>query len=164
MNWYVVYTKSNTEKRVAESLRNRDIEVFCPVRKVKRTWSDRVKIVEEPLFRSYCFVHLDETARSSVFGVPGLVCYLHWLKKPAIVRDQEIEVIKRMLNDFDHASIKVQTFTVSETVKIDSGVFIDQEGQIVSTQGKRLVLHLESLGISISVDTSKTLISKSSTI
>ena len=160
MPWYVVYTKSNTEKRVAESLRKRDIAVFCPVMKVKRTWSDRVKIVDVPLFRSYCFVHLDESARSTVFGVPGLVGYLHWLKKPAVVRDEEIETIRRMLNEFDHASIQVQTFSVSEAVRIDSGIFIDQEGQVISTQGKRLVLHLESMGISITVDTSKTLIGK----
>lgn len=160
MPWFVIYTKSRSEKLLADNLRQRDIDVYCPLRKVKRTWSDRVKIVEEPLFRSYCFVNIDESQRSQLFGLPGFVCYLHWLKKPAIVRQQEIDVIKQMLNDFDHESIQIQELMVADKVRISSGVFMEQEGEVVSKQGKRLTLQLASLGISITVDATKTIIEK----
>ena len=95
-----------------------------------------------------------------MFGVPGVVGYLHWLKKPAIVRDEEIELIKKLLNDFDHLAIQVQTYGISDKVRINSGLFMDQEGHVIAQQGKKLVLCLESLGISISVDTDRTLVDK----
>lgn len=160
MPWFVIYTKSNTEKRVAEDLRKRNITVYCPLILEKRKWSDRIKTVENPLFRSYCFVHIDESERNRVFGVPGVVRYLHWLKKPAVVREEEIEMIRKMLNDFDHAAIQVQQYSVSDKVRISSGVFMEQEGHVIAQQGKKLVLRLESLGVSISVDTGRTLVDK----
>ncbi len=160
MPWFVIYTKSNTEKRVADNLRKRNITVYCPLIREKRTWSDRIRIVESPLFRSYCFVHLPENERNLAFEVSGVVGYLYWLKKPAIVRDEEIEVIKKLLNDFDHATIRIQQFNVSDKVRISSGLFMEQEGHVVAQQGKQLVLRLESLGISISVDTGKTIVDK----
>ncbi|MBD2752596.1 UpxY family transcription antiterminator [Spirosoma validum] len=160
MPWFVIYTKSNTEKRVADDLRKRNITVYCPLIREKRKWSDRVKIVENPLFRSYCFVHVSDNERNQVFGVAGVVGYLHWLKKPAIVRDEEIEIIKKLLNDVDHAAIQLQQYSVSDKVRINSGVFMEQEGHVVAHQGKKLVLRLESLGVSISVDTGRTLVDK----
>ncbi|MCC5613248.1 UpxY family transcription antiterminator [Nostoc sp. CHAB 5834] len=161
MPWFVIYTKSRSEKLVAENLRKKGIEVYCPLVKVKRKWSDRIKIVEEPLFKSYCFVRLEESERSQLFGVPGFVCYLHWLKKPAVVRQKEIDVIKYMLDDFDHQSIQVHELMVADKVRVNSGVFMEHEGEVVSRQGKRLTLQLASLGICITVDTTKTIVEKS---
>ncbi|GAB3544168.1 UpxY family transcription antiterminator [Spirosoma fluminis] len=160
MPWFVLYTKSNTEKRVAEGLRQRNITVYCPLIKEKRKWSDRTKLIEKPLFRSYCFVHVDEKDRNRVFGVAGVVGYLYWLQKPAIVREEEIDVIKKLLNDFDHQTIQVQQYNVSDKVRIGSGLFMEQEGQVIAQQGKKLVLRIESLGVSISVDTGRTLVDK----
>ncbi len=155
MPWFVLYTKSRSEKLVANGLQQRGIEVYCPLRKVKRKWSDRVKMVEEPLFRSYCFVNLAEHQRSLVFGAPGVVGYLYWLKKPAVVRQAEIDLIKDMLNDFDHNTLEILDFKTADRLRITSGAFMDQEGDIVSTQGKTLLIRLESLDMCISVDTSK---------
>ncbi|WP_227687032.1 UpxY family transcription antiterminator [Spirosoma arboris] len=69
----VIYTKSRSEKLAAKELQQRGVEVYCPFRKVKRKWSDRIKTVEEPLFRSYYFVHLEEHERQAVYEVPGVV-------------------------------------------------------------------------------------------
>lgn len=160
MPWFVIYTKPRSEKVVAENLRNKGIKVYCPLRKVKRKWSDRYKIVEEPLFRSYCFVNLEENERSLVFDVPGFVNYLFWLKKPAIVRPEEIEIIKNLLNDFDHEAIQIQSFSIADKIRVNSGILMDQEGEVVSKQGKKIVLFIESLGMSILVDTTKTIVEK----
>ena len=56
--WYAVYTKSRYEKKLADNLREKGIEAYVPLRKVVRQWSDRKKLVAEPLIRSYCFVIL----------------------------------------------------------------------------------------------------------
>lgn len=160
MPWFVLYTKSRSEKLVARGLIQKGIQVYCPLRKVKRKWSDRFKIVEEPLFRSYCFVHLEENERARVFGVPGVVGYLHWLKKPAIVKPKEIDLIRDMLNDFDHDSLEVVNFDAADRLKITSGAFMDQEGEVVSANGKRLMIKLDSLSMFIAIDISKTKVEK----
>lgn len=160
MPWFVLYTKSRSEKLVARGLQQRGIEVYCPLRKVRRKWSDRYKIVEEPLFRSYCFVHLEETQRARAFGVPGVVGYLHWLKKPAIVKPQEIDLIRDMLNEFDHTSLEVVRFEATDRLKVASGAFMDQEGEVVSANGKRLLILLDSLSMYVAIDLSKTKVEK----
>ena len=69
LRWFVLYTKSLYEKKIADGLSQIVLKIYCPVRKTKRKWSDRVKWVEELLFRSYCFVQLRKKDRSEVFRV-----------------------------------------------------------------------------------------------
>jgi transcription antitermination factor NusG len=76
------------------------------------------------------------------------------------VREQEIEEIKRWLNDFDHQDIEVSYFKVDEKVKILSGSFINQEARIVRQQGNHLVLTLEGLGLVLRTKLSETLLEK----
>lgn len=158
MPWYVLYTKSRNEKLVAEKLRQRGIEVYCPLKKTQRKWSDRLKVVDEPLFRSYCFVNLADHERNRVFSVPGVVRYLFWLQKPAIVRDVEIEIIRHLLNDFDHSNLQVGIIKPGDRLSIASGSFSDFSGEVISQQGKLVSVVLDSLGLVIKVDLSKTLV------
>lgn len=158
MPWFVLYTKSRNEKLVAEKLRQQGIDVYCPLIKTQRRWSDRMKTVEEPLFRSYCFVNLPEAERNRVFAVPGIVRYLYWLNKPAIVRDHEIEIIRRLLNDFDHDCLHVGPVKPGDRLTITSGSFADFSGEIISQQGKVVSIMLDSLQLVIKVDLSKTLV------
>ena len=160
MPWFVLYTKSRSEKLVARSLAQRGIEVYCPVRKVRRKWSDRYKIIEEPLFRSYCFVNLADHNRSLVFGAPGVVGYMYWLKKPAIVKPEEINLIRDMLSDFNHESIEIHDFASTDRLRIASGAFMDHEGEVVSIQGKLIVVKLMSLSICVSIDLSRNKVEK----
>lgn len=160
MPWFVLYTKSRSEKLAANALRQRGVEVYCPLRKVKRKWSDRIKLIEEPLFKSYCFVNITEKDRSVVYGARGVVGYLYWLKKPAIVKPKEIELIKDMLNDFDHESLKIYDFATADRLQITSGAFMGQEGEVISAQGKTIVVKIESLSIYIVVDLTKNKVEK----
>jgi len=66
MAWYAVYTKSRMEKKVSLRLEEAGIESYCPVTKRKKQWSDRKKIVEEVLFRSYVFVNIDLVTQEKV--------------------------------------------------------------------------------------------------
>ncbi len=130
----------------------KDIEVYCPMRKTKRKWSDRYKWVEEPLLRSYCFVRLEEKDRNLVFGVPGVVRYLFWLGKPAVVRDEEIEGLREMLGNFDHENISIRGFDVADRIKVKGGVFDSLEGEIVEKRGSKLQILLEALQLVVYVD------------
>lgn len=145
MPWFVLYTKSRTEKVIAEKLRAMHVDVYCPMIKRQRVWSDRVKTVEEPLFRSYCFVRLKEHERPLVFSVPGFVRYLFSEGKPAIVRDCEIESIKTMLDEADHQLIETIPFTRGDKLTILSGAFQDTTGTIIRQNGKIVTVFVESM-------------------
>ena len=57
--WLAVYTKPRHEKFVEKELKKKGIEVYLPILKERRKWSDRKKWVSFPLFRSYIFVKIE---------------------------------------------------------------------------------------------------------
>ena len=146
MNWYVIYTKPKWEKKVAEQLAEAGIDCYCPLITQIRQWSDRKKKVEVPLFNSYVFVQLDESERNSVFQSAGVVRYLFWLGKPAIVRHEEIEVIKKWINTSDAADIMVDRYKIGDAIQLDSGPFSAQKAIVQEVTNTHYVLVLESLG------------------
>ena len=146
MNWYVVYTKPKWEKKVAEKLVQVGIECYCPLITQIKQWSDRKKKIEVPLFNSYVFVQLPEADRNTVFAIPGVVRYLFWLGKPAIVRDEEINVIKKNLNAPNIADISVSSIQVGDKIKLDSGAFSNQDAIVREISNTHYILVLESLG------------------
>ena len=146
MNWYVIYTKPKWEKKVADKLAQAGIECYCPLITQIKQWSDRKKKVEVPLFNSYVFVQLPEADRNTVFAVPGVVRYLFWLGKPAIVRDEEIILIQKSLNASNIADISVSSMQVGDRIKLDSGAFSNQNAIVQEISKTHYILVLESLG------------------
>ena len=150
MTWFVIYTKSRNEKKVAELLQKNGVESFCPLVKLKKNWSDRKKIVETPLFNSYVFVNVSEKDRNVVFNVPGVIRYLFWLKKPAIVKDSEIESLKAVLHETID-SFTIENYQIGDTVKISEGVFKGLDGVIEKQSNNKLHVILENVGIKITL-------------
>lgn len=160
MNWYVLYTKSRQEKKVAEQLSELGIEVFCPCLKKVKQWSDRKKVIEEPLFRSYVFVHTMDHERERAFQAYGAVRYLYWLQKPAVVKDKEIDSIKDFLGEFDHSEIEVKEFGPEDRVRIKSGPLSDTEGIIQKAGHNYVEVLVEALQMKIRVDLRSNKVSK----
>jgi transcriptional antiterminator RfaH len=146
MNWYVIYTKPKWEKKVAERLIQMGIECYCPLITKIKQWSDRKKKVEMPLFNSYVFVQLPDSERNSVFEIAGVVRYLFWLGKPAVVRDEEINIIKNSLKASNIADASVVPFHVGDKIKLESGVFNNQNAIVQEVSNTHYILVLESLG------------------
>jgi len=146
MNWYVVYTKPKWEKKVADKLTQLGIECYCPLITQVKQWSDRKKKVEVPLFNSYVFVQLPDADRNLVFQAQGIVRYLFWLGKPAIVKDQEIEIIKSSLKAPNLSEVSVSGIQVGDKIKLESGVFSNQNATVQEVSNNYYVLVLEALG------------------
>ena len=146
MNWYVVYTKPKWEKKVAEQLKNKGIACYCPLVTQVRQWSDRKKKVEVPLFNSYVFVQLPEAERNMVFQSVGVVRYLFWLGKPAIVRDEEIDTIKKWLDPAQANDVSLHSFQVGDAIQLESGPFSSQKAIVQEVTNTHYLLVLESLG------------------
>jgi len=146
MNWYVIYTKPKWEKKVAEKLLEIGIESYCPVITQIKQWSDRKKKVEVPLFNSYVFVKLLESERNSVFQISGVVRYLFWLGKPAIVRDEEISIIKKSLASPNLSDVSVTSIQVGDRITLETGAFSNQDAIVKEVSKTHYILVLESLG------------------
>lgn len=146
MNWYVLYTKPKWEKKVAERLNAIGITSYCPTVVKVQQWSDRKKKVEVPLFSSYVFVHLEEKERNDVFAVTGVVRYLFWLGKPAVVRENEIQAIQHWLSEPDGFEIAVTTWQPGDRVALEYGVFKGQSAIVQEVKSNACVLVLEALG------------------
>ena len=97
-SWHVIYTKPRAEKKVEERLNNFGIEAYCPVKQEVKQWSDRKKKILVPVLPSMVLVNIDEKERNKVFDIPGVVRYMFWLKKHAIVKDGEVASLKSLLN------------------------------------------------------------------
>ena len=151
-NWYVLYTKPRHEKKVAERLTVAGYTVYCPLQKVVRKWSDRTKLVEAPLFKGYLFIQIEDHKRDEVFTFPGTVRYLFWLRRPAIVREEEIATIQKWLGHYDHERLKVTDITPGTYVRITSGKFMNEEGILLDRSNSKALVQLKELGIQLSLD------------
>ena len=109
---------------------------------------DRKKIIEEPLFKSYVFVRIDDTERSKVLMTDGALNFVYYLGKPAVIKDEEVENIKLYLAEKD-AKITIisdEGFSSGDLVKVNYGVFMDQEGTVVRGGKKKVYVQLQGLG------------------
>ena len=148
--WFVVYTRPQQELKVAEQLTALGITNYCPTITLLKQYSDRKKKVIKPLLSSYVMVHLHENQREKVFSCMGIVRYLFFLGKPAVVPAFEIDLMQDHLNGV-YNDIKVTTLSVGESHTITEGPFSGLSGKVVQTDKIKVKLELASLGMSITL-------------
>ena len=144
--WYAVYTKPRCEKKVADLLTKKGIENYCPLNRVQKQWSDRKKIILEPLFTSYVFVRIGAVEQLAVRQTSGILNFVYWLSKPAVIKNEEIEIIKRFLSEHTCITLEKVAVNVNDMVRIVTGPFMEQEGQVISVKSKTVKVMLPSLG------------------
>ena len=144
--WYAVYTRPRWEKKVAELLTRKSIENYCPLNKVRRQWADRKKTVMEPLFTSYVFVRITEAEQLQLRQTPGVINMVYWLGKPAVIRDVEIDMIQRFLNEHKTVQLEKARVNLNDMVRVVSGPLMELEGQVVALKNKTVKVVLPSLG------------------
>lgn len=146
--WYVVYSKPRWEKKIDAALINKGIESWCPIQRIQKQWTDRKKIIEEPIFRSYVFVHIDDSEKYEVLITPGVLNFVHYLGLLAVVRDEEIDLLKKFLMEKDakFEMVSSEGFKQNTKVRVSHGVFIDKEGTVLRDGKKKVYVQIESLG------------------
>jgi transcription antitermination factor NusG len=147
--WYALYTKPRWEKKVHQLLTEKGLESYCPLNKVRRKWSDRIKTVEEPLFKSYVFVRIIEEEQTKVRMTGGVVNFVYWQSKPAIVKDKEIEVIRKFMNEYENVVAEPLNLQPESKIKIQQGIFMDKEATVLKVRGNKVQVVIESIGYSL---------------
>lgn len=114
-----------------------------------KQWSDRKKIVLEPLFKGYVFVQVDEQKKWELMKVSGILNYVHWLGKPAKISEAEISAIRKFLNEFSDVEV-TQQYEPNSTVVIKQGVLMNYKGILLEVNGSRAKVKINSMGIQLS--------------
>lgn len=125
------------------------MEQYLPLVAQERQWHDRKKVVSFPLFPGYVFVRV---ARSEIFEVtciPSIVSLVMADGRPAQVRDEEIENVRRyvhVLSELGEQPEPHPFIDVGERVVVSDGPFRDIEGTVVNIRGRtRMVVGVAAL-------------------
>lgn len=148
--WYAVYTRSKGEKKLALELQYAGIEHYLPLVKRLRQWSDRKKLVEEPLFRSYIFVFINETDYWKVMNTPGAVRFIKFEGKPVEIPQKQITAIRLYIEDPDPDESDLSDLQEGQLVRVKSGPMEGLIGRLVQVRSQfRLVVLIEAVGKTI---------------
>jgi transcription antitermination factor NusG len=154
-NWYVIYTKPRWEKKVHSFLLLKGYHSYCPLNKIKKKYTDRYKVVEEPLFKSYVFIKISDQEKNEVRLTNGVVNFVYWLKKPAIVAEKDIITIKKFLKEYENVKIEALDYKEGQRVKIAAGLLMDNEAKIIKVMKHKVIATLSSIGFNLTAEIDK---------
>lgn len=149
-NWYTAYTMPNFERKVNDELSKKDIESYLPLHVAFRKWSDRVKKIRVPLFRNYIFINTTEARFWEVLNVRGILTFIDFEGRPAVISTKEIDIIKKLENE----PVDIEPGLVEGTrVKINRGHLAGICGLLYSKKGgNRFGIYLDSMKQSLSLE------------
>ena len=148
MNWYVLHTKPRCEKKVEEQLLSFGINAYCPTRSEFKMWSDRKKKIDKPVLPSMIFVNIDDKDINRVFESPLAVRYMFWMGKRAIVRQSEIDILKKYLDgSYNLTNSSSSSINVGDDFKLPS--FNNEKGIVSRISNNNIWIYLKSIGYSV---------------
>ena len=151
MNWYVLHTKPRSEKKVEEKLLSLGINAFCPTRSEIRLWKDRKKSIQVPLLPSMVLVNIDTKDINRVFESSGVTRYMFWLGKRAVVRQSEIDVLRKYLNGSqNYINCELLNLKVGDNFNLSS--FNNEKGIVSRISNNNIWIYLKSIGYSIKLN------------
>jgi len=150
--WFAVVIRSSQANTASMALQRLGLEQFQPTRLVRRQWSDRVKIIQEPLFPGYLFCRFDPLDRLQVLTAAGVISIVSFGNRLLPVDGREIENIRTLLNSraptYQHPYLKA-----GQRVRIEGGALSGVEGLLVTVRSEyRVVASITILQRSVSVE------------
>ena len=155
-HWHALYVRSRSEKKVLSQLQEMGIEAYLPLVTQVKQWSDRRKKIEEPLFKSYVFVHSNAKEYLPILNVYGVLKFVTFEREAVVVPDNQIVAIKKFVEDYEHGEeYKMQNheeLKEGQLVRIINGPMKDLVGRLETIQNKRhLIVYIDVVGQCIPV-------------
>jgi len=151
--WFAVQTRYRFEKKVAWQLADKGMEVFLPLRKESRAWSDRNKVVTVPLFPGYAFVRSDRSVvlRLLVLQTAGVMGFVSFAGTAATVPQKQIEDLQLLVAEDVPFSFS-PFLQVGRRVRIRGGCLHGVEGLLTEREKNKLVISVESIQRSLAIE------------
>jgi transcription antitermination factor NusG len=100
-------------------------------------------------------VKIDEREHARITNVEGYINLVYWLKKPAVIRSEEIDAIKKFLDDHDQVHLEKVNVNLDDQVRIVGGPFMELEGKVVEIKSRTVKVLLPSLGFALVAELDK---------
>ena len=143
MCWFAFRTRPRAEKRVDQLLKSTGFESYLPLVERMSQWSDRKKRVEYPVFPGYVFCQIERERLSDIVRTSGLVDVVRVGGRPALVREEELDSVRALLEGAQRAGTEVHAahfLKPGEAVRVVSGPFEGLRGTLMEERGSLLVV------------------------
>ena len=149
--WIAIYTKPQHENAVKSALKLKGFEVYLPILKERRKWSDRKKWVEFPLFKCYLFVKTNSKYSIDILKTNGVVKIIKFGNNIATIQNSIIDSLKLMIEG-GYKPITVDYFLKGDPVRVKEGPLKGLIGQVIRINNHNsLVLRIDAVQHSVSV-------------
>jgi transcription antitermination factor NusG len=150
--WFAVHTYPRAEKKVSQLLKAQGYEVYLPLQRQLRQWSDRKKWVDMPFIPSYLFVFTGVSQLYAIARAQGVVRVIYFDGKPVPIPDEQINWLKKMLMHEIPVELTQEKLEPGAKVVVTSGHLIGMKGELISYKSDRkVVVRLEKLDYSLVV-------------
>ena len=92
--WFVIWTESRAEKKVAKRIADLGLSAWLPIIKERHRWSDRWREVECPLFPGYLFARAANADWNRILRTPGVLTVITERGKPALLADSFVTTLR----------------------------------------------------------------------
>jgi transcription antitermination factor NusG len=141
IGWYVIYTKPRHEKKVHAQLSEKSITSYLPTHKVLRVWNDRKKYIDEPLFSSYVFIHLQDMQNYfDSMDLEGVLYYVRKGREIARVSETIINNIKLITGEKRDLEISQEYFQPGRRMIVGQGALNGLSCEVVEIMGRQRLL------------------------
>jgi len=150
--WYVLYVKSRSEHKVSERFAEKGIKHYMPLQRVLKLWSDRKKWIDEPLFKSYIFVHIGLRQYLETLDTDGVVAFVCFGGFPEPIPNSQIELIRKMLASDLEIEVTEQKYQAGDKVKVIRGPLAGFIGDYTEQRGKyKVIVRIDIIGQNVLV-------------
>ncbi len=148
--WFAAYTKSRAEKKTLKALQEQNIEAWLPLQKKMKQWSDRRKLVEEPLIKSYIFVKITREEYLKVLNTKGVVSFIIFEGKAVPIPEDQIYILKKLVDTDAEMDVTQEKLEIGDEVKVVTGPLFGLVGHLVNYRGKqKVMMQIEQTGHTI---------------
>ena len=154
--WYAIQTRSRREKRVRDQLTAKAITAFLPLWQKQSRWTDRVKLIELPLFRGYLFGYFTFQQKFAVLTTVGVTCLVSFNGEPVPIPEEQIEAVRTLVTSqlrYDLHPYLVEGMQV----RITHGPLAGVEGILaLKKSAARLIIRIELIQWAVAVEIDST--------
>lgn len=150
--WYALKVRTGSEILAAGSLRNQGYELFVPLYRRRRRYSDRIKTVDTAVFPGYIFCRFAQRRKLPVLRSTAVQYVVSQAGMPAAIPDSEIEAIARAVAA---GALPGPYLRTGQRVRILAGPLTGLEGLLTSDGAQTeltLSVHLLQRSLSVAVD------------
>jgi len=153
--WHIAHTRPERERRVTDLFARKGLTAYCPINRIEVKHGTKKKLESHPLFPSFVFVNVEEHQKMVVLKTTGVLNFMYWLCKPAIIRQEDILAIRIFLDDYPQVILEKTAVSIHEPIQIINDSRVIRKGNVMEITNPGSKLILPALGYIMMSDTAR---------